>query len=877
MAQPSAVSGRPTGTVTLLFTDIEGSTRLLRGLGTADYAHLLADHRRLIREAVSAYQGIEIKTEGDAFFVVFPRAADAVTAAMTAQRGLASHEWPEGHSVAVRMGIHTGDVQLSDGDYVGMDVHRAARISAAAHGGQVLISGATRAVAASSLPEGVTLRDLGEQRLKDIDAPEHLYQLVVEGLRADFPPLRAQSARFELLPPEMSTFVGREAELERARELLAGTRLLTLTGPGGTGKTRLALRLARTVAGSYPDGAAFIALASLSEPRLVASTIRQSLGLSEQHGRSAVETIADGIVGREMLLVLDNFEQVAAAALEVAELLAAVPGLTVIATSRVPLHISGEQEFAVPPMSVATYVDAADLARLSTVDAVALFVQRGRAVRPEFQLTEENAPAVLEICTRLDGLPLAIELAASRIKLLPPVALLERLARALDFLQSSAADVTDRQRTLRGAIDWSYGLLGQAEQALFRRLSVFVGGFRLEDGEAVAAAPGPIGLDVLDGVATLVDNSLIRQLEEVPEVRFGMLETIREFGREQLEASGELDAVAEAHARRVASLVEAAEPHLTAGPDWLDRLEANNDNVRAAFAWFAEHDLEAALVMAGRIWRFWHLRGHLREATATVDALLERPEGAGHTYGRAKALIGLAGIVYWRVDFPRARTLYEEALSITRELKDEELEVEVLYSLAYVRYIEGDRQGADADFRAAYDLYQKQGNELMATWALESMGMVATMDGRHEAAATMLDESVRSFERLGDTFGLRNAIAVLSRALMRLERWDEARTLNRRVIELAYAQRDLTSVSATLHDAASLFAVRGEFEIAARLTGAANRIVEESGGEPPPELVNRIKALPTLERELSSEKLSQLLAEGRRLTAEEATQLALSD
>jgi predicted ATPase/class 3 adenylate cyclase len=873
----SPASDLPTGTLTILFTDIEGSTRLLQALGTDSYTSLLAEHHRLIREAINAGEGLEIKTEGDAFFAIFPRAHDGVAATVQAQRSIFAADWPQGSSVTVRMGMHTGDLQVSHGDYVGLDVHRAARIAAAAHGGQVLLSDATRSIVAAALPPGVSVRDLGEHRLKDIDRPEHLHQLVIEGLPADFPPVRALSTRFNLLPVELSSFVGRERELERARTLFADARLLTLTGPGGTGKTRLAIELARSVADDFADGAAFVPLAAISDPALVSPTIRHTLGISEEPGRTPVETLAARLAGREVLLVLDNFEQVVAAASSVAVLLATVPDLKLIVTSRVALRITGEQEFPVPPLAVPTAADAVDVEHLSRTDSVALFVQRARLFRPDFELTPDNAGAVAAICARLDGLPLALELAASRIKVLPPAALLERLSRSLDVLQSTAADRTDRQRTLRGAIDWSYNLLTEQEQKLFRRLAIFVGGFRLDNAEGVVNAAGELQIDLLDGVSALVDNSLVRPLTDIAEVRFGMLETILAYGREQLAAAGEFEATAEAHARRVFEIVEDAELKLTTGGEWLDHVEANVDNLRAALTWLAEHDIESALLAAGRVWRFWHLRGHLREGSATLRALLDDPRGRAPTFARAKALIGHAGLVYWQTNYDEARTHYEEALEIARQLRDETLEVEVLYSLAYVRGIERDYAGAIRDLRQARDIYERLGDELMATWALEAIGMNETLAGRHAESVPILEDGIARFERLGDTFGLRNAIAVLSRAMMHLSRLDEARLLNMRVTELALSQKDATSLSASLEDAASLAVLAGDFEKAAILTGAAHRIVDETGAQPPPALVNRIDAMPTLQSRLPPARLEELLAEGRGLPTDQAVAIALAD
>ena len=865
----------PTGTLTILFTDIEGSTRLLQRLGATVYAGVLGEHHRLLRSVIASCAGVEIKTEGDSFFAVFPRAGDAVTAAVTAQRELAQIEWPHDTQVNVRMGIHTGEVALSEGEYVGIDIHRAARISAAAHGGQVLLSGTSAALVSGALPEGVSVRELGEHRLKDIEVPEQLHQLVIADLPADFPPPHALATRFDLLPAEMSSFIGREGVLGRARELLTGTRLLTLTGPGGTGKTRLAVRLASEAGGAYADGVAFVPLASITDPALVLPTVRHDLGVQEQPGATALETLAERLDGREVLLVLDNFEQVVAAAHDVAGLLARATELSIVVTSRVALHITGEQEFPVPPLAVPEEHETASLEHLSRSEAVALFVQRARAVSPDFTLTASNGQAVAAICARLDGLPLAIELAASRVKLLPPAALLGRLRNSLAVLQSTSADRTDRQRTLRGAIAWSYDLLEAPEKSLFRRYAVFVGGWRLDDAAVVVGTAGPLEHDILDGTETLLDHSLVRPMASQVEPRFTMLETIREFGREQLLAENELDTIAAAHAAHFAAVSEQAEPHLTAGRDWLDRLESDHANVRAALAWLAEHDIAQALWMGGRLWRFWHLRGHLREGTEILSELLARP-GADHSAAaRAKALVGLAGLVYWQTDFDAARRSYVEALALARSAGDDVLEVEILYSLAYVRAIEGDYPGASRDLEQAAVLYAGQGNTVMATWAKATVGMNKTLSGDHAGAVPILEHAIKRFAELGEAYGQRNATSVLSRALMNLDRLEEAAATNRRVLELSNGQQDLTSISAGLHDAASLALLSNDLEVAARLTGAAERIVEDTGGQPPPMLVNRIEALPTLRARLPGDQLESLLAEGRALTTEEAVAMVL--
>ncbi|MET1232036.1 MAG: adenylate/guanylate cyclase domain-containing protein, partial [Candidatus Limnocylindrales bacterium] len=522
MPDPTAY---PTGTVTFLFTDIEGSTRLVERLGTTAYTDVLERHQQLMRAALAATGGREIKTEGDSFFVVFRSAPSAVEAAVTAQRALAAEPWPDGVAVSVRMGMHTGEgVVAPDSDYVGLDVHRAARIAGAGHGGQVLVSGTTRALTETSLPAGVTLRDLGEHRLKDLSRSERIAQLAIAGLPDQFPPLRTLDATPNNLPILPTSFVGRVHEVAEARRLLTTTRLLTLTGPGGTGKTRLALQVAAESIEDFPDGVFFVPLEPVSEGVLVAPAIAACLGVREGETTIA-ERVADYIRSRRILLVLDNFEQVMDAAALMGDLLKAGPDLRLLVTSRSPLHVYGEQEYPVPPLGIPDPANLPQLEAMAQYEAVALFIARAMAAKPDFAVTNENAPAVAAITARLDGLPLAIELAAARVKLLNPQAMLPRLESRLALLGGGARDLPARQQTLRGAIDWSYGLLDEAQRSLFARASVFSGGFDLEAAEAIcgpAIGGGPF-LDVLDGLGDLADQSLVRQLEEHDLVRFRIL------------------------------------------------------------------------------------------------------------------------------------------------------------------------------------------------------------------------------------------------------------------------------------------------------------------------------------------------------------------
>src|SRR6266581_2651931 len=558
----------PTGTVTFLFTDIEGSTRLLQQLGDR-YARVLEECRRLLRAAFQEWNGHEVDTQGDAFFVAFARATDAVSAAVDGLRALAVHSWPEDVVVRVRMGLHTGEPQLSSEGYVGIDVHHAARVMSAGHGGQVLLSQTTRDLVEHQLPDGVSLRDLGEHRLKDLQRPVHLFQLVIAGLPSHFPSLKSLDAYPNNLPVQPTSLIGREWEVASLVELLrrVDIRLVTLTGPGGTGKTRLALQVAAELSDLEWRGIYFVDLAPVSDSTQVIPTIASTLGLREERSRSPLECLKEEIDQNRLLLLLDNFEQVLDAAVHVSDLLVACSQLKILVTSRAVLRVRAEREFAVPTLRLPDSAQMPGLEALMQYEAIVLFVQRTQAVAPEFRLTDMNAPAVVEIVRRLDGLPLAIELAAARMKLLSPEALLARLNQPLQVLTSGPRDVVARQQTLRNTIEWSYQLMDAQEQQLFRRLSAFVGGCTLEAIEALCTSLSGEAESVLDIVASLADKSLLQRVEQQTgeEPRFAMLETIREYALENLAAGGETQAVRRAHAAYFLRLSEEAEQGM-AGP-----------------------------------------------------------------------------------------------------------------------------------------------------------------------------------------------------------------------------------------------------------------------------------------------------------------------
>ncbi|HEV8420592.1 MAG TPA: adenylate/guanylate cyclase domain-containing protein [Actinomycetota bacterium] len=614
----------PTGTVTFLFSDIEGSTRLVQELKES-YVDLLQRHNRMFREAIREHEGTEIGTGGDSFFVVFPNPLGAVQAAARIQRSLADQPFPQ--PVRVRMGLHTGQGRLGAGDYVGIDVHRAARIAAAGHGGQVLISDATRALVEPDLTPDLALRDLGPHRLKDLAHPEHLFQLVVQGLPSEFPPPRSLDARPNNLPLQLTRFIGRQEQVsEIKRRLLNGARLLTLTGPGGTGKTRLALEVAAETLTAFEDGAWFVDLAPIMDPALVISTIAEILGVEEKPGRPLQDALETTLKDRAMLVVLDNFEQVVDAGAAVEQLLRAAPRLKVLVTSRAVLHRYGEQEFPVPPLDLPDPGNLPDLASLTRYEAIALFIERAAAVKPEFALTKDNARSVAEITARLDGLPLAIELAASRVKVLSPQAIVERLGRDSPLLISRVKDAPVRQRTLRGAIEWSYELLKENERLLFKQISVFQGGGTLEAIESVcSSAPDS---DTLEGLASLVDNSLLRQLEaEDGEPRFVMLKTIKEYAAERLADVADVsDATRRVHAAYFADFARQQWEDLTGlrRDRALAAMAADIENLRIAWRyWVAERNLDQLNKLVDSLWLLYDARGWYHATIEVTTDLLD--------------------------------------------------------------------------------------------------------------------------------------------------------------------------------------------------------------------------------------------------------------
>ena len=871
----------PTGTVTFLFTDIEGSTRLLGHLG-GRFPAVLEEHQRLLREAFTSAGGVEVSTEGDSFFVVFSRAADAVEAAVGAQRALAAHPWEPDSQIRVRMGLHTGDGVLGADDYVGLDVHRASRIAAAGHGGQIVVSEPTRALVAPAAPDRVSFRDLGEHRLKDLPEPERLYQVVAAGVEQDFPAIRTGDARRGNLPLQLTSFIGRRREVDEAKKALGETRLLTLTGPGGTGKTRLSLQVAAEAQDEHPDGTYFVALAPLTDASLVAPTIAQALGLREQPGRPAMEIILEHLRGHRVLLVLDNFEQVLDAADQVGELLGSSPDLRVVVTSREALHVQGEREYPVPTLGLPDPARLPPLEALSQYEAVALFIERARAVRPDFQITNENAPAVAEICARLDGLPLAIELAAARVKLLSPQAMLKRLENRLTLLAGGARDLPARQQTLRGAIAWSYDLLDEEERRFFARLSVFLGGFTLEAVDAVCAEG--LATDALDGVSSMVNKSLLRQTESPHgEPRFFMLETIREFATERLAESEDAATVPARHAAYFLDVAASAAPDLFGAKqaDLLDALQQDHDNFRAAITWAADsRELSTALRLGGALWRFWQMRGHLREGAERLGQLVDSPGAEEDPEALAAALEGAGGITYWMGRWDEAERYYTRCLELRRRLGDRAALAEALYNLSFVYAVPAPpRQDLERALRLndeALQIYQELDDRRGRGKVLWNIAHVEERRRNPSQSRDAARRAVELFREVDDRFGLGWALHSEGIAEAQLQEFDEAESAFTEAMEIFSMAGDHTGIALLLGDFGFLAGSLGDTRRGSRLWGAALAAEERSGQALVSNFDENVFGWGTAIRgSLSEQEYERLVAEGREMEMEEAIRFAL--
>jgi predicted ATPase/class 3 adenylate cyclase len=815
---------------TLLFTDIEGSTHLVEALGER-YGDVLDRHFEILREAIARHHGEEINVHGDAFFAIFDDPLDAVEAAVDTQRMLFEENWPEGARIRVRMGIHTGEprrVTDPEVDYVGIDVHRAARIADVAHGGQIVLSSTTKFAVEGHLPHGVNVRELGTHRLKDIRFPETLVDLVIEGLPSSFAPIRSLDNRPTNLPSALTPFVGRAADKKAIADLLRQprVRMVTLTGPGGSGKTRLSIEVAKSLLEDFKDGVFQVQLAAVNVTRLVAPTIAQTMGIPEFPGRSVIDTIKHAIGRRAMLLVIDNFEQVLAAAPTLDDLLNDCQNLKFLVTSREALNSAAERECPVLPMQV-----PAPSEDLLASDAMQLFIERVRAIRPDFQATKESAPVIAEICRRLDGLPLAIELAASRLRLLDPPDLLKRMTERLDALGKDDWNLSGRHRTMRNAITWSYNLLDEVEQQVFCAASVFAGGFSLDAAEALFKDIIEDG-DVLEHLTSLLRKSLLLRETVQGEVRLRMLETIRDYGREQLKQMGQLQEFRRRHMSHMLELAEHVAPELASRNQRrsVSRLLTEADNIRAALEYALEQrDADAISRFVKSLLWLWISRSQFTEGEAWISRALQRTGGLVGSQERAAVIDAAGWLKLISGDWGGALPYFQECRPIYERLNLQREATMAMMMEGITRLIAGGDDSARDEIDAALARFREFQDETGIGLTLTAIGEDARLSGDFQKAETCFTEALAAMQSVGNTYWTVALLENLAHVNLQEGDWKVASKLLREALALGEDYEDPMLVNGYVAAMGQVAMLQGRLEDAARLFGATDAFLRQAG------------------------------------------------
>ena len=788
----------PSGTVTFLFTDIEGSTRLWQQFPDA-MESALSRHHALLASAIERHGGYLFQIVGDGCCAAFEGASDGVAAALDAQRALTGERWEVG-GLNVRMALHTGAAEVRagefrSGEYVsGITLSRVSRILSAGHGGQVLLSQSTAERAQDQLPQGVALRDLGKFLLRDLVQPQQLFQLVAPGLRAEFPVVKALDAPRHNVPTPLTSFIGRESELEAIRGQLPHTRLLTLTGAGGSGKTRLSIQIALTVVDGFADGAWFAELAPVADPTFLPQAVAETFGLREEGTRAAEDILVDYLKDKCLLLVLDNCEHAIEAVARLAHrLIVQCPSVKLLATTREALGVSGEFVFPVPQLSMpdaAASVAAADVKAISQYESVRLFVDRAKAVQPAFTLQDQNAPSVAQICVRLDGIPLAIELAAARTKVLTPQQILARLNDRFRFLTGGSRTVMPRQQTLRAAIDWSFDLLSAQERMLFRRLCVFAGDCTLAAAETVASNDGIELADVLDLLTHLVNKSLVVAREAGDTVRYQLLESVRQYGMDKLVEAGELDALRDRHLNHYLGVVEAAEPLLYGAGQLaaLGEIGAESDNVRAAMEWAASAPRTLpGLRLATRMGRYWTIRSEYVEGVLWLRRMMAAPDAIAYPVEHAWALYYVGFMAWFHGDKPTMQQALQQSFEMARSCGDRRCEAYALDFLGFLAMADRDYALADQCFEESQRILREADDLWGVALTLWHMGV--SSHERHEPALHPWEQALEIFQTLGDSFRMGVLLRVIGLERLRTGDADGGLELLRQSLRIAMERR----------------------------------------------------------------------------------------
>lgn len=873
----------PGGTVTFLFSDIEGSSRLWERF-PVDMGPALARHDEILRGQIESSGGHVFKTVGDAFCAAFSSPSAAISAAVNAQQRLFLEDWGATGPLRVRMGLHAGPAEFRNNDYFGGTLNRVARICAAGHGGQILTSETLRSLLEG---EGVDFLSLGDFRLRNLNRVERIYQVRVEGLPVHFPPLRSQQNLPHNLPVSPTTFVGRETEIEQLKQLLGRSRLVTLLGTGGTGKTRLAVEAGREMLEAYPDGVWLIELATATEPGQVAPAVAAALGVREEPGRPLLDSISEYLQSREMLLIFDNCEHLLDESSRLAtRLLAGCPKIRILATSRQALRSPGETTWPVRPLAAFDVWGrardrAVTVAEISGFEAVRLFVERARAVQPAFELTDANAPDVARICWRLDGIPLALELAAARLRVLTPAQISERLNDQFRLLKTGATTVLPHQQTLRALIDWSYDLLEPRERTLFHRLGVFAGGRTLESVEAVCAGGEIEPDDILDLLQQLADKSLIFiETEDGRAARYVLIESVWQYARERLRESGEFDALRDRHLAFFLGLTESAAPHLN-GPDpaaWVRRLHAEFLNLRFALEFAAEsaERAEPGLRLVASLERFWEICGNLEDARRSVDAVLARPDVSDFPLPLARALICAARIAWAQDRYADGLALQERARPLLEKSGDEALLGFFHGYRGFLEFSSHDVESARTSFLASEAIGNRLQHPKILAISRAGFGSIAAHEGRLQEALEIKLDALSRFRTVGDKWIIGYSLWGVAHVALALGQPDRARAALREWAGIARELGNRWAIPYLIQHLADAARLEGKPELAARLFGAAECLRESLAVRfTPGEQAHYDAAVNDLRSRLPAADLETLWQAGRHLRREAAMELAL--
>lgn len=823
------------GTVTFLFTDIEGSTKLLHRLGDK-YENILREHHSILRTTINKFGGKEQDNAGDGFFFSFDKAGSAVQSASEIQKLISSQNWGDGIQLKVRMGIHTGEVIKNESGYIGIEVHRASRISAAGHGGQVLLSESTKVLISNDLPRGIKIIELGEFRLKDFEKPEKIFQLEIEGLQNSFPPLKSHSVIKSNLNQQIINLIGREKETDDIQKLLLNdqVRLITLIGPGGTGKTSLAFSICKSLISGFNDGVYAVSLESVTDESLVCRTISQALGLIESPSKPILSTITEFLKDKQMLLLLDNFEQLVNSAGILSKILDRCEGIKIIVTSRIVLGIKYETEYFIQPLDVPKITDSNQYGNYENYSAVRLFTERAKAVNPDFSVTPENIGDIIEICKQLDGLPLAIELASARSKLFTPKMILSRLGDKFNILKSTSRQYSERHQTLKQAISWSYDLLPEDEKKLFRCMSVFSGGFTFEAAEKIFSGMNEKLPEITDGTEALINKSLLRRIDDSnEEPRFYMLETIREFTLECIKEEEKI-ILMPLYVNYYLSLAEEAEPLLSKeGMEyWLNRLEHDEFNLRKCMnISFESKDPDTALRMCSALLKYRIIRGSLVEGLDEIMKAINMPGDNVDSKLRAKALNAAGTIVHEISDYKNSLILLEESASIYLKLKDEAGIVPVLNNISWVNILTGNVSEAKRLCKESLELNMKLKNQTGLAVAKNNLAWLAFQQGEFEKAVSFHSENEDIRRQTGDSRGIAFAETNKAWAEIMLGRFKEAKSSLDHAVRIISDLKDRQLYSWVNNIRAAYHHALGEYVTAESFLRNSMSIMKEIGNK----------------------------------------------